>query len=846
LLSTVCLAAQGLGPQDAGQNPKARNLQVRGRVLGTDGVALAGVRVHIGDPGKVTTAEVLAMAGPTTAADGTFQLPWQWLPDAPWEEYALLVAQKGHASLRLWLQHQQLPAEGSSMPLDLGDLVLDKGQRFVGRLRGGDGKPVAGAIVTATDLVQERLGGMSTQVCSTRSNDAGIFDLPCAQPSGLALEVHAEGHYRLRRQPIAAGTPLELDLQPSGRIEGVVEHDGKPVPNAYIHATFETGGTETGRSDANGAFRLDVAYRGRWRLHAHVVQGQKPLQGDSKLGDGAAKGIVVALQSPSADDVERKLLVKAVAKGTGAPVRAFRAVAAWGENPAEPWLRHNLRAQIAQAKPATTGELAVGGPAEEGPAGVLYVVAKGHAPLLQKDVAWSSEQQTVTVELEPEASLTGTVRDPATGQPVAGAVVSAVEAGTPDWQPEPVPAAAEDLVKTAADGTFRLGELGEGEWLVHVRAEGRPGIEPMPVTLQKQEARTGLVFDAPAGGVVAGKLVGEPIGAGWRVSLEPVGGGQSFYGSPMHWGGGGRFFFTEFDDGVVSAAGTSQTVAADGSFRFTGVALGHYTLQLQLPRSPRAGQGLTLPIESFRVRAAGVQRDFDMQGDVVRSLRGRVTFPAAATAAENLVVIAEAAGSTDPWQHQGAPAGGRAAVGRDGTFAIAVVPGRYRLSVYDLQLGILVARTKAVTVKATDATCDIAVPLVAVTIECKPAASATMALFDRLELRAVLAADKEQGNAVDLDDQYDMGAGILLEPGATSVQLALPHGDFAVFARSQAMRLRVKDEGPSGSLGRVELSVPGDGKTAFAIEVAAPPTIAEADPVDEKPADEKGKDDGGR
>jgi hypothetical protein len=843
VLSFVCLLpAQGQDPAVLDTKKKVRTVQVKGRVLAADGTVVAGVHMHIGDPLKVTTAEVLAQAAPVTGADGTFELPWTWDQSTPWNEHALLVAGKGFAAMRLWLMHQGVPEAGSARPLDVGDLVLDKGQRFVGRLRGADGKPVANALVSANDLVLERMGGQSLLVCVARSTDAGIFDLPCALPSGLALTVRADGHYQLRRQPVAAGTPLEIDLQPSGWIEGIVERDGKPVPNANLSVLFENGNSEEAKADANGAFRITVAHRGRWRVQAYVAQETTGWNGRSKLGEGAQKGVVVALKANSAEAVAGKLAVQAVTKGSGAPVPVFKAVVAWGEDPAQPWLRHNLESQLLNAKTAAGGSIELDGPADEGPAGVVLVVAKGHAPLLQKDVAWTKAQPTLKVELEPEATVAGIVRDPASGRPVAGAVVSAVMAGNPDFQPDPVAVAAEDLVRTAADGSFRLGELGEGDWLLHVRADGRPEGEPMPVTLKGQEARTGLVLDSPEGAVVGGKLVGEPIGAGWRVSLRAVGMSYNYYGGSRMFWGGGLNFFNGISVPQVAYGGMAQPVAADGSFRFTGVALGHYTLHLQRPASTRAAQVLELPIESFRVRAAGVQRDFDMAGDKVFALRGRVTFPAAATTPENLVVVAEPSGETEYWQHGGTPVGGRAMVTRDGTFAVAVTSGRYRLSVYDLQLGILLARTKAVAVKDADASQDIAVVLTAVTIECKAAAgTVAMAVFDRLELRAVLAADKELGNVVDLDDQYDMGTGLQLEPGATKVQFALPNGDYAVFARSQAARLRVKDEAPSGALGRVEIQVPGDGKTAFVLEVGPPPPIAEVDPVDEKGA--PGKDD---
>jgi hypothetical protein len=210
-------------------------------------------------------------------------------------------------------------------------------------------------------------------------------------------------------------------------------------------------------------------------------------------------------------------------------VRTFRAVAQWGEHAGQPWVLQQLRARIGDAKPSPDGTVEVDGPGGDGEPGAVYVTAAGHAPLLQRDVTWSEDEQTLDVELEPEAAVLGVVRDAATQQPLPGAALVATPVADPwhggwhgGWDggrqgDEDTP------VRSGADGTFRVGELGDGEWELVASVPGRPPSPPVLVTLQGGQVRDGVAIDVPPGARVAGKLVGAPIGPGWRVMLQPLG-----------------------------------------------------------------------------------------------------------------------------------------------------------------------------------------------------------------------------------------------------------------------------------------------------------------------------------
>lgn len=798
--------------------------EVTGRVVTWDGQPIAGAHLVLAATDAVNVVEALQAAGPVSAADGSFTLT---VPPKPAETpaRALLVAAKGFASRLVDLPNERPAGADAKKPVDLAAVMLVPGQRIVGRVRDAAGQPIADATVTTQDMLAMLLQHEGvTWLCSARTNQSGIFDLPCALPAGSVLEVKADGFCTAVRKPVAAGTPLEIELQPSGFVQGQVQSDGGVAADRWLSVTYEADQElQLVRTDATGMFRIPLQHAGRWRLRVNPTEGD-PRTATSALGDGPATGIVLALGKKSEAAAKKKLIVRATAKGSSEAVRTFRAVATWGEMAGNerPWLQSWLQGQLHAVKPCAGGSAEVDGPPEDGQGGVVLVVAEGFAPCLHGDVTWDAEHPTLTVELEPEASVRGIVRDAVTKQPLAGARVAAIAAGGYFGDPTSLDGDAA-APRSGADGSFRIGQLGEGEWLLQVAVEGRPALPPTNVTLQSGEARADVVFDVPVGARVAGKLVGAPLSPGMRVSLMPVPTGQA---QPF-----GHFVVTGGDFGASPAPEGAKALGADGSFAFDGVALGHYTLLLHLPAPPRSGASLFLPVDSFRVREGGLQRDIDIAGDRTHAIRGRVRLTGASTPIENLLVVAQ-----PDFGGQGFWGGGfdlaqgaRSFLGRDGTFTLPVLAGSYRLQVLDLALGAVVAMGKPVVVKDADAQCDLDVQLVAVTIECKPHDGKAMALVDRIEVRCVLPGQREAGMAADFDDTYDLGRGVRLPRGTTTLTLALPPGEVTLLARNNAARLRTDDNGePMPPLGKLDLPVPLEPQKPAVLEVAPPPEIPES------------------
>jgi hypothetical protein len=810
------------------QAPPAKTAEpftAAGRVITWDGHPIAGARVALADNDGPTTDEILRSDGTVSAADGTFTLTCP--PDATngRSGRSLVIAKKGFAACIATVPERGPVTDArTGEPFAVGDVVLGPGTRLFGRVRDAQGRPVAGAVVTARDLLSEIFGDGPDRIasCRARTNAAGIFDLPCALPSGSGLVVAADGWFLERREPVAAGAPLDIELQESGWIGGRVLAEGdQGLAGAHVSIVYEASEEmQSVVADDAGMFRAPVQHPGRWRAHASEEgkPGRPGRSGSSALGSGAAVDLRIQTAAPEVDAVERKLTVRAVTKGTGAPVKTLRAAPHWGGG-GDPWVLFNLAAQARQAEPGENGSVEVDGPRDEAQSGVLYVLARGHAPLLQRDVAWSADAPAVTVELEPEASISGVVRDAATGKPIADAfvTVTSTNAGAAmmaAWAASAGRAAAP--LRTAADGTFRAGQLGAGEWDVVIFVKGRGQAPPSTVTVKTAEARTGLAFDVPAGAKVAGKLTGVPIGTGWRVMLAPIGSDPRWqqYGEAAMW--------NEWPSGPAGNA-----IGADGAFCFEGVPPGHFQLTLVLPALPRTGAWMQLPVESLRVRTDDLVRDVDIREDRAHTLSGRITFPGATTPFENLVVQALPEMQQQVWRYQwDGTVAARAAVAADGSFELPVLDGALRLEVFDLALGTTIAMTKRVVVRGADVVHDIALPLANVTFELKAAAGGAMACVERVRVQCKLVGDDDPFAEMRGLHSHSGGRGLLLPRGATTLKLALPHGGVSLQLVNHAHLLRGEERGEEPApVGTADAQVPENAKGTIAIDVAPPPDV---------------------
>lgn len=891
----LCGAASAACQDPAPAADRQPAVRVRGRVSTWDGQPLAGVAIRYETLAVHTTAQLQRTPQTTTGDDGRFEL--KLVPPAAdaRERPMLFVAAKGMASACLdvpW-KHADHAAtddnaaadeegvvvddgeEGAVVPsadaakieyapeTEIPDIVLTAGHRLVGRVRDAAGKPLAGVRVVARDLLEQgnsfRSGRRFGFCCVALSDASGIFDLPCSLPFGSTLQFSLDGWLRERVEPVSAASPIEVTLRPGGWIQGrVLDAEGHSIPDASVTVGYELpggtgGGTAVLRTGVDGSFRTNLDRPGRWRATATKRDGQRTLIGHSNVLTGPRENLEIVVKGDPVEQTQR-LPVRAVDKKTGKPVATFRAASVWEEyaNQNANYLEYRLRWQLRDQKPQKQADATVSGPGKHGVSvGAVRVVAPGYAPATKKDVEWKEPEgdakvEPVTLELEAEATLRGVVRDENTGAPVAGARVWArlyqdPNQGNYDDNSGP----PKDAPTTGADGTFRLGGLGEGKWNVLVQDPKRPRCPPKEVDLGAAEQKADFVVAVPSGAQVAGKLRGTPIARGAKVFLSKL---------PRQAFGEQNYYYSSY--GNNQTAGESVDVAEDGAFRFEGVSLDNHLLVLRLPSPPRHGGDLYLPLEPFRVRAAGVQREFDCGEDRPGTIRGKIVFEQAVVPFEQLVVVARLV--SEEGQRFFSPFdtnffGPRSFVGPSGEYEVRVGPGSYQLVVVDLATSLQVHdETKKIEVPAGGtATRDLQLQLARIDLELKPGAEVKeMAAIDRVEIRVISKAMKQGGVQFGGNDNYDSGIGVRWPQGTTKLGVVLPLGDATFLCRNGIAALRIDDERWNNApLGRGELEVTaGQGaKTSCTIEVGAPPEIpdpdkkkgkdGEADPDKGDPAD---------
>lgn len=875
--ATACLAfvLSGLASAAAQAEPAPDDARVRciGRVVGWEGQPIAGAAVAWADPDTLSTAELLQQPPVTTDADGRFEFTAWREPGTRERNFQVLIAAKGRASVARSVPWKYEPKRDQRAPsiraaeTDLGQIVLAEGVRLFGRVRAASGEPLAGARVVARDLLDGSrtlpgAGGHGFR-CVAISDGRGIFELPTTLAQGVSIDVALDGHYRRTIEPVAVGTPLEIELRKSGSIRGrLLDETGSGVGGATVSASYERRGPTTRtETEPDGSFTLPLEYDARYRLNATHTRpvGEAPadgkpqqkvtVRGRSGILQGPLANLELSLKAPDAeqkkDATSERMRVRAVDAASGDALGEFRVAAVWEDyaNQNANYLEYRMQhAMPRELQRAEDGALEITGPGEHNArTGIVRVLAPGYAPATVRDVEWKDvdagkEREALVVQLHPEAGVTGRVVDETSGEGIAGVKVWARPQLDPNQGSYGDPyggKAPPDAVETAADGSFAIGQLGEGAWHLRCEHEKRPPMPPESVELKAAERRGDVVLKLPLGAEVAGRVVGMPIPEGTKVFLHEL--------PRTTFGNSGSY--TSYRGGIP-IPNTAIALDQDGAFSFTGVKLENYLLVLVLPSRPRCGDPLCIPLEPFRVRKDGIARDFDAAEDRPATISGRVTFPAASVPLDRLAVVAQQVAEDPNMPFYGNHfAGTRSFVAPDATFAIHVAPGSYRLRLIDYVSGLPLATPPATLRVRPSQTVqsDLKAPLTEVTLRLVPEqADGKVALTDRVEVRFQAKNGQQMGFG---NDNYDSGTGLPIEPGQREVRLQLPPGNATFLLRNNVTQLRVDDQRYNvPPVGRHELEVPEQAKAPLECEIKVGPPPEIPDP-DAKPEGQQGKGD---
>jgi protocatechuate 3,4-dioxygenase beta subunit len=599
-----------------------RGARVTGRVVDETGRPLACQLELLeldGVPSRALGELVHAEAGP----DGRFVLV-----RLPPGRHALNVAARGRVPQRASVEI------GNGSEQDLGDLALEAGLVLAGRIRDPQGRPVALARVAASHDDEN-----TVRTVTTESEPDGRFRIAGLPAGEVRLRVEAPGFAAARASASAGGAPIEITLHPGGSLLGMVVDDAdRPVDSFTLEAETSGGrrsGDESLRRDVmapDGRFLVEDVAPGRYTVvisaperapatlsAVEVEPGRSTDLGRIRLGTGL--GLRVRVTSSTGSPL------------AGASVRAVR-----GAGLSLEW------------SGAREGRTDLGGGLElSGLAPGSYLVTASHPERVPGEagpVELEAERATpeVRLVLGEGGRVEGTVQR--RGTPLPGARVDVRSSGS----------SLGSFASTVTDG--------EGHFEV---AQVRPG-----------PARVDLMEPGPAGAssVIGARLEvreGETSRADLELREVLLQGRVTRGGEPL---AGARIEIRQPDAGALFGGGAAgpdpvrqyhrARSGPDGGFELLLASPGHHLVRVE------AVDGGGLPVREVEVP------DVDTFALVLDLPAAGVRLSGTVLDADSGAPVGDAGVTASPLLHEGQ----RAAHGRsgsDGSFALEVDPGPYRL-----------------------------------------------------------------------------------------------------------------------------------------------------------------------
>jgi|GEM_PF-2972241 len=542
--------------------------QVLGRLVDHDGNALADALIVFVP--SASGRRALGMAGPGTssAGDGSTPLPWSRFTavrsraDGSFEIVSRDLAPVSRDEWVSWSDGKPLYAgrpmlmvehptcrteliaviEERSSLVTLGELRLERGQSWTGRVVDGDGQGVPGVLVRPLVFAQQH--GLGTfeagrvalrERLETRTDDEGKFTLTAMGVGTTEVEFSADGwvHSNLLVKSAQPGDRElgDILLVPGGVLTGtVVDGTGQPRAGLSVVARPREEGVEYAqdhdtvlvewREQDDGDHRVETDDNGVFLFDSLAPVELDLLAGGPGLEPAVLRGTTTDGDAPTlVVRGEARLLLSVVDAVTGEPVpkaraRARRLIVAPGEQPGGPIL-------LEPRLKVLTGHAAAGLAGREGSgegfvlvrmagwAGTeLTVSAPGYADhhMTAPGVS-ASEQSQLSVALWPVATLAGQVVDER-GRPLEGATVKAVR--------ELVEVHKRRQLKARSDsaGRFLIDDLTSGTWRLTASLIGQTPFDPLTIELAHAEDLDLGTLVMPEGGVLAGVVLdsmGEPI-----------------------------------------------------------------------------------------------------------------------------------------------------------------------------------------------------------------------------------------------------------------------------------------------------------------------------------------------
>jgi protocatechuate 3,4-dioxygenase beta subunit/uncharacterized GH25 family protein len=375
------------------------------------------------------------------------------------------------------------------------EIVLDRGIVVTGRVTDEAGAPLSEASVFA---MNEETGGIGSRSATrvgpgnARTGADGSFTISGLQAGPIHVTARREGFVPYRKTYDAESlAPIEIRLERGLSLSGIVQRNGKPLPEVEVGATTAASGGDhqSARTDAQGRFQLHGLIAARYTLHAYRDEISKEVR---DVDPSQRREIVINL-----DPEPRGILhgtVTGLPRDLGGKITR-RAVFVQGE-------QRGTEALIDEA-----GNYRV----EDAPTGSVWVVAQLESPSMMRSSARKrvdvAAGQSVRVDLDLSAALTVRGRVTLEGRPLAAARVVFLSDDN----------AVGSSTSTNADGSYELALPMAGVYRVMAHAERLDmrnyesvrevrGNETIDIDIREQTIE-GVVVDAETRAPLAGAII---------------------------------------------------------------------------------------------------------------------------------------------------------------------------------------------------------------------------------------------------------------------------------------------------------------------------------------------------
>ncbi len=460
---------------------------VAGRVVLDDGDTARGVEAALV---QGAGGQLVFRPGNRTSAKGDAEGHFE-IKDAAPGKHELRLTAKGAKPLLV----KDVVVE-AGVTTDVGTYRLEPGQELGGRvLDAGDGSPVVGAAISA-DAASSGLGGKALNFGTTTTDDEGHFVVDGLEPGRLILTVEHAGYAGEKVETLVREDEpteeLTIHLGQGGTLRGTVrDESGQPSPNRAL-GLIEGGGYSpdgnTVRTNEAGEYRMERVRPGTYR----VLLYPDPSANAMNIRQKSAT-IRNDVETVVDFDNEAKIAFEGYLTRAGRPVGEVTVML--------------IPAGGGGAMQTRTASTDVGGRFELGltHGGEYNVVVQdlkqGFGSLVGQTSIVVPDEPTVSMEVELQAgTILGTILD-AEGNPIEGAVVSAV---LDDARAGEIGAGTG--ARAEADGSFRIEGANAGTYTVTAIAEGYE-LATRSVTLTASSVVEGVDFRLELAGHLHGRVV---------------------------------------------------------------------------------------------------------------------------------------------------------------------------------------------------------------------------------------------------------------------------------------------------------------------------------------------------